>query len=358
MILQHVKERFHAFNTARIVKRSLQNCELIVKQTDQLAALPLPLLSATGVLYPGEDSQPLGSLTLDERPEQLIIIDGTWHHAKTLMRDVPTLQRLPRFCLQPERPSNYRIRKEPTESALSTVEATVEALRYLEPDTSGFDQLLAAFSRMVDDQVAHPERKRRIRKRHSSPRPTINVPGVLLKGLDGVVVAYGETSFGERGKRPRDQSLIYWVAQRLGTGESFEMAINTGKPLEHDSLAHLELSEDDFDAGRTKSEFRDAWREFIDETDVVCTFNESTRKALIRAHADFCPSLSLKSVNIDQPRGTLDEILSDLSLTPPPVQQKGRAGRRLANAIAYTRYLNGLARGSTNTGHDGEFELM
>ncbi len=344
LILQHVKERFHAFNTARIVKHALSNCELIVKQTDQLAALSLPLQASTGVLYPGDGSQPLGSLPPHERPDQLIIIDGTWHHAKTLMRDVPALQQLPRFCLQPDRPSNYRIRKEPSESALSTVEATVAALRCLEPDTQGFDQLLAAFSRMVDDQIAHPERKRRVRKRRGSPRPTINVPGVLLESLDNLVVAYGETSFGERGKRRNDHSLIYWVAQRLGTGQCFEMAISPKKPLATDFLAHLELSEEDFAAGRSPDEFCSAWREFLSDSDVVCTFNESTRQALIRANAEFCPSLSLKSVNIDQPRGTLDEILSELNLSPPAVPQKGRAGRRLANAIAYTRYLNDLAR--------------
>ena len=36
-------------------------------------------------------------------------------------------------------------------------EATVAALRALEPDTTGLDQLLDAFDSMVDRQLAHPK---------------------------------------------------------------------------------------------------------------------------------------------------------------------------------------------------------
>jgi DTW domain-containing protein YfiP len=144
LILQHVKERFHAFNTARIVRHALQNSTLIVDQTKALASASLPFLESTGVLYPGEDAKVLSTVPPDERPQQLVILDGTWHHAKTFMRQIPALQDLPRYCLNPTSPSNYRIRKEPTETALSTLEATVEALRTLESATAGLDALVAA----------------------------------------------------------------------------------------------------------------------------------------------------------------------------------------------------------------------
>ena len=106
LILQHVKERFHAFNTARIVRKALQNCELIVDQTARLAKRPFPFLPSTGILYPGDESILLSDLPEHQRPDQLVVLDGTWHHSKTFMKQIPVLQKLPRFRLEPAAPSN------------------------------------------------------------------------------------------------------------------------------------------------------------------------------------------------------------------------------------------------------------
>ena len=84
-----------------------------------------------------------------QRPRQLVIIDGTWHHAKTIVRDMPALHYVPRYRIAPDEPSRYRIRREPSAMFLSTVEATVAALRVLEPQTRGLDQQLGAFCSTV-----------------------------------------------------------------------------------------------------------------------------------------------------------------------------------------------------------------
>ena len=76
LILQHVKERFHAFNTARIVRQALQNCTLIVDQTANLAARNLPFAAKTGVLSPGPGSRLLSEVPPSDRPDQLVILDG------------------------------------------------------------------------------------------------------------------------------------------------------------------------------------------------------------------------------------------------------------------------------------------
>jgi hypothetical protein len=119
--------RSSSFNTARIVHLALENSSLLVDHTKNLAAR-LALKPGAGLLYPGSDSALLSLLPADQRPRQLVVLDGTWHHAKTLLRDIPALHRLPRYKLAPTSPSRYRIRREPSAAYLSTVEATVAAL--------------------------------------------------------------------------------------------------------------------------------------------------------------------------------------------------------------------------------------
>src|SRR5947208_695592 len=107
LILQHRRERFHPFNTARIVNKSLRNCHLLIDHLSNLAAR-LHLKSRAGLLYPGPSARLISELPGEQRPEQLVIIDGTWHHTKTMVREIPALRLLPRYRLAPTSPSRYR----------------------------------------------------------------------------------------------------------------------------------------------------------------------------------------------------------------------------------------------------------
>jgi DTW domain-containing protein YfiP len=155
LILQHVRERFHPFNTARIVRKALRHCHLIVDHNQRLGMHDLPIRAGAGLLYPQTNAHSLAELSAAERPVQLVIIDGTWHQAKTIVRDVPQLRDLPCYRLAPSSPGQYRIRREPDAQSLSTLEATVAALQVLEPDTVGWDLLLSAFHKMVENQLGH-----------------------------------------------------------------------------------------------------------------------------------------------------------------------------------------------------------
>ena len=197
LILQHRRERFHPFNTARMVHRALRNSSLLVDHISGLAAR-LALKPHAGLLYPGPGATLLTDLRPHERPQQLVVIDGTWHHAKTLVRDLAALRDVPRYRLAPVEPSRYRIRREPSALLLSTVEATVAALRALEPETSGFDQLLAAFDGMIDRQLAHPKAANGWRRHAMRRRCVRNIPAALLGGLAHVVVVYGESAAAQR----------------------------------------------------------------------------------------------------------------------------------------------------------------
>lgn len=353
LILQHVKERFHAFNTARIVRKALQNCELIVDQTDHLAKQSLPFLPSTGILYPGDDSILLSELSYQQRPDQLVVLDGTWHHSKTFMKQIPALQQLPRFRLEPEAPSNYRIRKEPTESALSTLEATVAALKELEPETKDLDRLLHAFDYMVDTQVQHPMQAGRLRKRPADRpwNPKANIPTALMSDPGRIVVAYGEAAHGIDGIRSKHREPIYWAAQRLVTGERFECAIRNDSPLSSDLMQHLKLEPSHFNDALTTDAFAEQWASFLSPDDTVAVFNQSTLRLLNAVTATCNPSLTMKSVNVQSEFSTLNERMKALGISPVKVAHQGRAGERLGNAIAFAEYLHWLGtEGETSGG--------
>ena len=354
LLLQHMRERFHPFNTARIVRKSLQRGKLLVDHNlalgDHLAAETLS--PRVGVLYPG--GRVLSELPPSERPDQLIVIDGTWHHAKTLVRDIPQLRDLPRYQIKPSQPGQYRIRREPNEMALSTLEATVAALRAIEPDTAGFDKLLGAFNQMVETQLTHPKADygwRHNRRRSHNP---LGIPRAIIDDLPNVVVAYGESEPGKTGckRSPRGgdrRQPVYWVAKRLGQaehpGDTFECLIQPPFPLPDHFLEHVELPASAWGNAKSIDDFRDSWKSFQRDTDTVVVYHASTLRLLAHIDASPAKSLILKSVKFDakHEHATLDSYLNAKQVTAPRIDIPGRAGQRLSNGIAMVRHLHELA---------------
>ena len=93
------------------------------------------------------------------------------------------------------------------------------------------------------------------------------------------------------------------------------------------------------------AEFRAAWRAFQRPGDTLAVYNQGTAQLLRDIRADFTPWLVLKSVelNLDRRNRALDELLAELQVVVGPAQHPGRAGQRLANALALARHLNALA---------------
>ena len=345
VILQHRRERSHPFNTARIVNQSLQNCRLLAEHNDILEKRfdEIPLANQVGLLYPGNDSPLLSDLQPTERPEQLIILDGTWHHTKTLLRAIPRLRTLPCYRLAPRSPGRYRIRREPNEHSLSTLEATVTALRSLEPETAGFDQLLAVFERMVDDQLANPTSN----WRHNSRRQggAVNVPRALLRDMSKIVVAYGEQERGRKLTRKARSFVrpapIYWTAQRLVDGDTFRCAITTDSSNDQDFLGRLQLTDEDFRDAVSLDLFRKQWQAFLRPDDQLVVYHSSTAKLLENVDAKFATTFVLKSINLDGQlqHGSLDDFLAKYGIEVPSTDGP-RAVQRLLKAVALVRHLN------------------
>jgi DTW domain-containing protein YfiP len=338
LILQHVGERFHPFNTARIVKRALRHCDLITDHNRRLGKHELPIQAHAGLLYPNENARLLSELSVDERPEQLVIIDGTWHQAKTIVRDVPQLGQLPCYRLKPTSPGQYRIRREPDTQSLSTLEATVEALRALESDTVGLNQLLSAFHTMVENQLAYPDNQA-MRQRLKRATPLRYLPYALMQNAEKLVVAYGEATPGhssQRASRP-----VNWVAQRLGTAERFSCHIRQSPPLPNDALEHMRLSPADLDAAVSDDEFRRQWSQFIQRNDILIVYHQRTSHLLRHVEASQPRCLVLKSVFRKWRPGfrSLEELVAAEGIALPISDQMSRADQRLGMAVALVQRL-------------------
>ncbi|MBA3822156.1 MAG: DTW domain-containing protein, partial [Deltaproteobacteria bacterium] len=140
VILQHPRERDVPIGTARMASLCLPESELHVGMTwGEHPALGRALGDPARppiLLYPGPGARDI----LTEPPAgpvTLVVVDGTWSQAKSVVRDNPILHALPRYAFAAPELSEYRIRKEPQAEYCSTIEALMHVLGVLEskPET-------------------------------------------------------------------------------------------------------------------------------------------------------------------------------------------------------------------------------
>ena len=320
------------------------NSELLVDHTSHLGDTfsRVQLSSRVGLLYPGAGSRLLDDLVDTEHPDQLVVLDGTWHHTKTLFRDIPRLQTLPKFRIAPLQPSQYLIRREPEAQCLSTLEATVAALKCLEPETAGLDKLLESFVGMIQSQLTLPQADFGARRHYRRKLDVIkNIPKAIRDDLENIVIVYGETSPGylQEGRPPEP---VYWVAQRLVSSERFEQAIRPASPLSQAFLNHVELPSKVFDQAISIEKFLGGWETFLRPTDTIAFYYPNVAKLLARIGGPRRRTVHLKSVQFEQHHksASLNEVLTSLGVTLFPTICSGRAGKRLASSIAFTHYLH------------------
>ena len=342
VILQHPHERCHPFGTARLVSLCLPRSRIHVAYKGLSGDLncPVDVPRDAAVLFPHARASDLADLPAAERPTTLVVLDGTWAHSKRLYRENPWLQRLRHVRLRPVAPSRYRIRREPQADYVSTVEAVVQALRILEPATSGIDGLLAAFDRMIDRQVeivAQVERRGRAKsERH---RPSRALSPLLLDPR--LVVAYAESSL-PGGDPTAKRELVQWVAARVLTGEVFEALLRPGGawPSPH-HLAHMQLAPETLAGGETLVEATERFVTFAGSDAPIAAWTPSTLdwgSSMIGER----PRTVLKTsyCNLRNHRASfLETVLQREHLTGIENECRGRARERLGNALAIARWL-------------------
>ncbi|MCC7384056.1 MAG: DTW domain-containing protein [Deltaproteobacteria bacterium] len=348
-ILQHPRERFHPLGTARFVKLGMPNARVLVDHPAERSALKAALLAGperVALLYPSPHARPLAELSENARPEALILLDGTWSHSRTLYRAHPWLSALPHVCVAPPAKSLYRIRAEPFDDAVSTLEAIVLALRVLEPELEGLEALLNAFVGMIDRQielalprVGRVKRPKRQRERRALPRE-LGLP------LDRLVLVHQELWASEPSAALTPLSL----AAIRGDGRGvFERWVRPDRLPSDRRLAAMGVTRATLENGGSWAELQDAWRGFLRADDVVAAWNQSTLEGVERTCGLTAPGLLLKAAysnvrRTGRPTGSLEEIVSREGLTSVAAPIAGRGGTILGHMLPVVALLRELAR--------------
>lgn len=345
MLLQHPREEYMPIGTARIARLCLPNSELHVgvefgASPELERALNDPGRPAV-LLFPGDDA--IGVLTDPPAgPVTLVVVDGTWSQARKMIRYNPALARLPRYGFRAPAPSEYRIRREPDEAFVSTIEALVYALGVLEGDPERLRGLLAPFRAMVDRQIELAAMLRSARVRHARRPAPPRGPGVSAilaeRRTDLVCIAGEASSWPYRSPELRTShpdELVHWVAHRPATGEVLDVIVRPSA-LAPSTPAQIGLTREEILGGVSMPELLEAWRRFVRDSDVVCSWGHYAAR-IFRAEGGELPGTRIDLRGIARAHlrdrvGTMEVLLQRLGIDPASVGPigRGRAGVRAA----------------------------
>jgi len=275
VFVQHPRERTVAIGTARMAHLALEGSALVEGlRLDEHAALAHLFApdAHVAVLYP-DGARPLEAW-LPRPPTTLVVVDGTWAQAKKVLKLNPRLGALPRLGFVPAAPGNYRIRREPSDQHLATIEAVAAVLGALEGDPARFAELLRPFSWMVERQLEatrDQQRARYARPRRGSRGPTPpRAPAARgldeLRALDPAraVLVYGEANTHPKGARaPGAPELLHLVALRPATGARFEALLRPRRHLPDDVPARLGLTRAALMGGEEPAAAMARFRQFL-----------------------------------------------------------------------------------------------
>ena len=324
--------------TARMASLCLPNAQLHVGvRWDAHEALAVALSDPAHppiLLYPGAGARDI----LTEPPAgpvTLVVVDGTWSQAKTVVRDNPILHALPRYAFATPEPSHYRIRKEPRAEYVSTIEALMHVLGALEGSPERFRALLDPLDAMVDAQLAAQARSPR---RYTARVPkTLRPPRRPLPDVrfEDLVVVVGEANAWpyDAGDTPQRDELVHWLAHRVATNETFSMIARPERAISPTTSFHTKLPDEVLLAGAPRAEVFAAFAAWTRPTDVMLSWGHYGPSLVLAAGG------ALPATRIDmraaaqrfasKKLGTLDEYAASLGHAPRSLAP-GRGGERLA----------------------------
>lgn len=260
-----------AIGTARMAHLGLAQSELY-EGIDFGAHVRIQELIAspgTALLFPGEGAvAPDG---LEKAPKVLLVIDGTWPQARKLMAVNPALRALPRIGFVPRKPGNYRIRREPADHCVATIEAVVEVLAAFEGDQARFASLIRTFDRMVDRQIACAA-ARTVTARRSLKPPDPWWLSTAVPDLDALwprlIAIVGEANaHGRDSGVPGSPELVQLAAIRLATSEVYCAFVAPRRPLAPGAAQHLDVSRSALLGGCTVDAVLAEWGRFCQPND-------------------------------------------------------------------------------------------
>lgn len=167
VILMHPKEFRKTKNgTGHMTNNSLKNCELHVGIDFTNHKRVNELLNNKEyepyVLYPDINSIKLNAQKLSSQKKPLIIIiDSTWPCSKKMLRLSKNLQNLRKISFEHNKSSQFKIKTQPNQYCLSTIESTLcvlEQLNFHETEdisSKSLESFLIPFEKMVEYQVQY-----------------------------------------------------------------------------------------------------------------------------------------------------------------------------------------------------------
>lgn len=113
------------------------------------------------ILYPGESSININEVNIqkDNKTNVIFIIDATWPCSRAIIKNSPNISSLPKISFQYKNPSKFKIKTQPNEYCLSTIESTGCVLSQLSKhnieslSTHQLANFLKPFEQMVEYQV-------------------------------------------------------------------------------------------------------------------------------------------------------------------------------------------------------------
>lgn len=163
----HPHEAYHQrTGTGRLASLSLNDSEIIVdssfdnnKRTRELILDPKYY---SMVLYPGKNACSAEKFDfkheLGERQLLIFLIDGTWEMARKMVYRSPKLLELPSLTFEREYRSEFKIKKQPADYCLSTIESSYYLIKELQKSgicdpAANIEGLMSIFRRMIDFQI-------------------------------------------------------------------------------------------------------------------------------------------------------------------------------------------------------------
>lgn len=164
VILMHPMEHRKIKNgSGRLTHLQLTNSEIIVdinfthnKRINQILD---DTTYACYILYPGKESVNLSQQDpfFDKKKTNVIfIIDATWPCAKKMLKLSENLHDLQRLSFDNTQRSNFKIKQQPNELCLSTIESTLIVLNILKSykyESCNTKDFLKPFNKMVEYQI-------------------------------------------------------------------------------------------------------------------------------------------------------------------------------------------------------------
>lgn len=173
IILMHPKEHQKTKNgTGYFTQLSLNNSQLFIG-VDFSNHTPINDIinnknNQCYILYPGQDSINLSHQKISKESKNLVvfIIDSTWACSRKMLRLSKNLQKIQKISFDSKKLSEFKIKAQPKEYCLSTIESTLTLLELLNKQNKEIitpyelERFLQPFQKMVEFQLECREYKK------------------------------------------------------------------------------------------------------------------------------------------------------------------------------------------------------